>query len=86
MKDWISAIKDTENAKKTKSKVSLMIYTNQGFRELIKSAILVLSEEQINIQIKYTISKHITKVGIIIGYHLEYVNIRYLETKILQIV
>ena len=82
----ISAIKDTGNAQKIKSQVFLTLYIKQGFRELIKSAILVLREEKINMQIKYTISKHITRVKIILEYHLEYVNMRHLETKILEIV
>ena len=64
----------------------LTLYIKQGFRELIKSAILVLREEKINMQIKYTIFKYITRVKIILEYHLEYVNMRHLETKILEIV
>jgi hypothetical protein len=82
----ISAIKDTGNAQKIKSQVFLTLYIKQGFRELIKSAILVLREEKINMQIKYTIFKHITRVKIILEYHLEYVNMKHLETKILEIV
>ena len=82
----ISAIKDTGNTQKIKSQVFLTLYIKQGFRELIKSAILVLREEKINMQIKYTIFKHITRVKIILEYHLEYVNMMHLETKILEIV
>jgi len=58
----------------------------QGFRKLIKGTILVLREEQINMQIKYTIPKHTIRARIIIEHYLEYINMRHLETKILEIV
>ena len=51
---------------------------------MINSKKIVLQEERINIQIKYTIPQHTTKVGIIVGYNLEYVNTKYIEQKLLE--
>ena len=64
----------------------LTLYIKKGFRELIKSAVLVLREEQINMKVKHTIPQYTTRVRVILEHYLEYMNMRYLETKILKIV
>ena len=62
----------------------MTFYTKQGFWELINSVKRVLQEERINIQIKYTIPQYTTKVGIIVGYDLEYINTKYIKQKLLE--
>ena len=54
VEDWMSLIKNTGNARKTKTQVFLSVLTKKDFKELIKGVTMVLREEQICVQVKHT--------------------------------